>query len=82
MEYTQAYQFIAKPVALNDVSKEKEKIVGGEEVKESSAKAVSANTEKESNITSYFIFIVFAVLLTALIIFLILRYFRNKKPEQ
>ena len=49
MEYTQAYQFIAKPVALNDVSKEKEKIVGGEEVKESSAKAVSANTEKESN---------------------------------
>lgn len=82
MEYTQAYQFIAKPVALNDVSKEKEKIVGGEEVKESSAKAVSANTEKESNITSYFIYIVFAVLLTALIIFLILRYFRNKKPEQ
>jgi hypothetical protein len=56
--------------------------VGGEEVKESSAKAVSANTEKESNITSYFIYIVFAVLLTALIIFLILRYFRNKKPEQ
>ena len=56
MEYTQAYQFIAKPVALNDVSKEKEKIVGGEEVKESSAKAVSANTEKESNITSYFIY--------------------------
>lgn len=82
MEYTQAYQFIAKPVALNDVSKEKEKIVGGEEVKESSAKAVSANTEKESNITSYLIYIVFAVLLTALIIFLILRYFRNKKPEQ
>ena len=81
MEYTQAYQFIAKPVALNDVSKEKEKIVGGEEVKESSAKAVSANTEKESNITSYFIYIVFAVLLTALIIFLILRYFRNKKTR-
>lgn len=81
MEYTQAYQFIAKPVALNDVSKEKEKIVGGEEVKESSAKAVSANTEKESNITSYFIYIVFAVLLTALIIFLILRYFRNKNQS-
>ena len=82
MEYTQAYQFIAKPVTLNDVSKEKEKIVGGEEVKESSAKAVSANTEKESNIASYFIYIVFAVLLTAFILFLILRYFRNKKTEQ
>lgn len=82
MEYTQAYQFIAKPVALNDVSKEKEKIVDGEEVKEFSAKAGSMNAEKESNITLYLIYIVFAVLLAALILFLILRYFRNKKPEQ
>ena len=82
MEYTQAYQFIAKPINLNDVSKEKEKVVEGKEVKETSAKAVSAKTTKESNITSYLIYIVFAVLLSALIIFLILRYFRNKKPEQ
>ena len=82
MEYTQAYQFIAKPINLNDVSKEKEKVVEGKEVKEISAKAVSAKTTKESTITTYLIYIVFAVLLSALIIFLILRYFRNKKPEQ
>ena len=82
MEYTQAYQFIAKPINLNDVSKEKEKVVEGKEVKEISAKAVSAKTTKESTIITYLIYIVFAVLLSALIIFLILRYFRNKKPEQ
>ena len=33
MEYTQAYQFIAKPINLNDVSKEKEKVVEGKEDK-------------------------------------------------
>lgn len=82
MEYTQVYQFIAKPVNLNDVSKEKGKPVNGNEAKESSLKAASVNAEKESDITEYLIYIVFTALLAALIIFLILRYFRNKKMEQ
>lgn len=80
MEYTQAYQFIAKPINLNDVSVEQEKTLGEEESKETIAKTTSTKTESE--MISYLIYILFAVLLVALIIFLILRYLRSKKPEQ
>lgn len=80
MEYTQAYQFIAKPANLNDISPEKEKTLTGKEIKEISSNMDSDKEEK--HVVSYLIYIIFAVLLVTLITFLGLRYFRNRKIEQ
>lgn len=73
MGYIQAYQFITKPIALNDISEEKEV----------SVKSVSEYKERGEAITTYLIYIVFSgFLVVAFIIFIMLRCFRNKKLEQ
>lgn len=78
MEYTQAYQFIAKPVILNDSSAD-----GGEE-KESVKVSAEKRTEvKESiSILNYIVYMALGILIIILIVFICDRIRKARKEVQ